>query len=161
MQSPLDRRWSRLFVGYLLFVMLLDVALTPVYFLVESPHRPTVVRLGGALVVGIAVIHLRRIVRERIEDQPPSNFALALHQAITEPHDAPLFLKLRNEVRFSGTSHQYFEHVLWPRILALLARQSGRPPVIAPVIPAGRRLFRRGPSLAALRDLIAELEERP
>jgi hypothetical protein len=159
MPSPPDRRWPRVCVGYLLFVTLLAVALTPVYFLVEVAHRPTVVRLGGALVVGIAMIHLRRVVRERIEDQPSSEFAQALHQAICVPRYAPLFLKLRDEVRFSGTSQQYFEHVLWARIMALCARQSGRPPVIAPVRPAGRRLFRRGPSLAALRDLIAELEE--
>ena len=159
-QSP-ERRWLRLLAGYLLFLGILVLAMTPVYFYADPSHRPTVVLLGGALFLGVALIHLRNLARECLEAQPPSAFETALHRAPPEPRVAPLFVKLQNEIRFSIKSQQYFEQVLWPRILHLLAARTGQQLAAAPVMPGGRRLLRRGPSPAALRDLIAELEERP
>ncbi len=156
---PLNRRWLRLLAGYLVFVGCLALVVTPVYLYVEPSHRPEIVRLAAVVVVGIALIHLRGIVRERIDAQPVSAFELALRRAPMEPRLAPLFLKLRDEVRFSTTSQKYFERVLWPRILALLARGPGAQPAVLPVMPAGRRLLRRGPSLGTLRNLIGRIEE--
>ncbi len=160
MLPPSDPRWWRLLLGYLLFTGLLALALTPLYFLVEPMHRPLVVRLGAALLTAIALIHLRRIARETLDAQPASAFERALLPPPTEQHIAPLFLKLRDEVRNSTTDQRYFEDILWSRILRIL-RERREGPSAAPEMPQGRRLFRRGPSLAALRDLIAQIEERP
>lgn len=160
MLLPPEIRWWRLLLGYLLFTGLLALALTPLYFLVEPVHRPGVVRLGAALLAAIALIHLRRIAREAIEAQPASAFERALQPPPTERHIAPLLLKLRDEVRISTTDRRYFEGTLWARILRILRERSGGPSA-APEMPRGSRYFRRGPSLTALRDLIAQIEERP
>lgn len=159
-QSP-ERRWLRLLLGYLVFLGILVLAMTPVYFYADPSHRPTVVRLGGALFLGVVLIHLRRLAREWLDAQPPSVFEAALRRAPPEPRLAPLFVKLQDEVRFSARSQAYFEHVLWPRILRLLARRAEQRLAATPVMPGGRWLLRRGPSLATLRDLITEIEERP
>lgn len=158
-QSP-ERRWLRLLVGYFLFLGILVLAMTPVYFYADPSHRPMVVRLGGALFLGAVLIHLRKLAREWLDAQPPSAFEAALHRAPPGPRLAPLFGKLQDEIRFSIKSQQYFEHVLWLRILRLLAARTDQRLAAAPVMPGGRRLLRRGPSLTTLRDLIAEIEER-
>ena len=159
-QSP-ERRWLRRLLGYLVFLGVLVLAMTPLYFYADPTYRPTVVRLGSALFLGVVLIHLRRLAREAIRGQPPSAFELSLHRAPAEPRLDPLFLKLRDEVRFSEKSQAYFAHVLWPRILRLLALRAGQPLAAAPVMPGGRRLLRRGPSLSTLRNLIARIEGRP
>jgi len=160
MLLPPEIRWWRLLLGYLLFAGLLAVALTPLYFLVQPAHRAGVVRLGAALLAAIALIHLRRIAREAIEAQPASHFERALQPPLTEQHIAPLLLKLRDEVRISTTDQRYFEDILWSRILRIL-RGRAEGSTAAPEMPHGHRFFRRGPSLTALRDLIAQIEERP
>jgi hypothetical protein len=147
-------------LGYLAFLGILVLAMTPVYFYAEPSHRPTVVRLGAALFLGVVLIHLRKLAREWLDAQPPSTFEAALHRAPPGPWLAPLYLKLRDEVRFSARSRAYFTHVLWPRIVRLRALQVGQTLAATLVMPGGRRLLRRGPSLASLRDLITEIEER-
>ena len=159
-ESP-ERRWLRLLLGYLLFLGILVLAMTPIYFNADPSNRPTVVRLAGALFLGIVLIHLRKLARQWLDAQPPSAFEAALHRAPPELGLAPLYVKLRDEVRFSEKSQAYFEHVLWPRILRLLALRAGQPLAAVPVMPGGRRLLRRGPSLTTLRNLIAGIEERP
>ena len=160
LQSP-EWRWLRLLLGYFLFLGILVLAMTPIYFYADPTHRPTVVRLGGALFLGIVLIHLRRIAREWLDAQPPSAFEAALHRVPPEPRLAPLYVKLRDEVRFSARSQAYFARVLWPRILRLCARRAGQTLAAVPAMPDGRRLLRRGPSLGTLRGLIARIEERP
>jgi hypothetical protein len=159
-RSP-ERRWLRVFGGYLLFLGLLSVAVTPVYSYVEPSNRPTVVRLGGALFLGVVLIHLRKLVRKWLDGQPPSAFEAALRRVPPEPRLAPLYVKLRDEVRFSAKSQAYFEHVLWPRILRLLTLRAGQRVAAVPAMPGGRRLLRQGPSPTTLQDLIEEFEERP
>jgi hypothetical protein len=158
-QSP-ERRWLRLLAGYFLFLGILVLAMTPVYFYADPSHRPMVVRLGGVLFLGVVLIHLRKLARGWLDAQPPSAFEAALHWAPPEPQLAPLLVKLQDEIQFSIKSQQYFEHILWLRILRLLAARTGQRLAAAPVMPGGRRLLRRGPSLTTLRDLIAEIEER-
>jgi hypothetical protein len=147
-------------LGYLLFLGILVLAMTPIYLYADPSNRPAVVRLAGALFLAVVVIHLRRIVREGIYRQPSSAFELALHRATPEPRLDPFFLKLRDEVRFSNKSQAYFEHVLWARILRLVALRTGQRVAAVPAMPGGRRLIRRGPSLTTLRDLMARIEER-
>jgi hypothetical protein len=160
MHPPSESRWSRTFLGYVLLVGLLALAMTPLYLLVEPAHRPMVVRLGATLVAVVALLHLRRIARATVEAQPPSAFEQALRLPPPELHVAPLLLKLRDEVRISRTDQRYFEHILWARILRILRGRGGGESAV-PEMPRGRRFFRRGPSFAALRDLVGQIEERP
>ena len=161
MLPPSEPRWLRLLLGYLLFAGLLALALTPLYFQAEPVHRPLVVRFGAALLAAIALVHLRRFVREAIEAQPASAFERALQPPLAERHTAPLLLKLKDELRYSLTDARYFERNLWPRILRLWGARAGDTPAVVPEMPRGTRFFQRGPSLAALRDLVAQIEERP
>jgi len=158
-ESP-ERRWPRILLAYLLFLGILVLAVTPLYFYAEPSHRRMVVSLGSGLFLGVVLIHLRRLVQEQLDAQPFSAFEAALHRAQPEPVLAPLFVKLRDEVRYSVRSQAYFAGVLWPRILRVLALREGRRLAEAPAMPGGRRLLRRGPSLTSLRNLIARIEER-
>jgi hypothetical protein len=63
-----------------------------------------------------------------------------------------VFRRLRDDLLFSTRSRQYFEAILWPRLLDLTGGVLRR--------PAAERRGRRGPSLGELRDLIAEVERR-
>ena len=67
------------------------------------------------------------------------------------------FARFHDEIRSSARSQSYFEHLLWPRLVAL-AQASGAP-ADALEKPRGRR-FGRGPSIAALARIIASLEAR-
>jgi hypothetical protein len=158
MPPPPERRWPGIVVGYAVLLVLVGLAATPAYVYAEPATKPAVVRLAVAVVLGVALTHLVKIVRVAIEAQPPSAFEQALAPRAPEPRLAELFVTLRDEIRFSATSQGYFEHVLWPRMLALVARQ---PRAVDPVKPSGRRLLRRGPSLATLSALVARLEDRP
>jgi hypothetical protein len=160
LQSP-RRRWPRILGGYVFLLGFLAATTTPVYLIVKPSDRPTVVRLSLALVVGILLIRLRQYVQERLDAQPASTFEAALRGAPPEPHRAPLFVKLLEEIRSSTRSQPYFERVLWPRIQRLLAGRAGQGLAATPGMPRGRRVLRRGPSLTALRDLIARIGERP
>jgi hypothetical protein len=156
--SP-ERRTLRVLGGYVLFVGLLGLALTPLYLYAEPPDRPLVVRLGTGAVLGVALVHLARVVRGWIAAQPPSAFERALGRPPVEPRLAPLFVKLRDELRFSTTSEAYFKDVLEPRLHRLLADR-GQPTGGLPMARSRkRRWLRRGPSLATLHDLITRIEE--
>jgi len=68
--------------------------------------------------------------------------------------EAKRFLRLRDELVFSTRSWRYFDAILWPRMVRLVA------PRLLP--PAERsRTRRRGPSLSTLEHLITEVEKRP
>jgi hypothetical protein len=161
MLTPADRRRLKIFGGYFLFIGLLFLALTPLYLYAGPSERPLVVRLGGGAVLGVALIHLARGVRGRVAEQAVSAFERALHRPPVETRMAPLFVKLRDELRFSVTSRQYFVDVLEPRLRCLAAGRYPRTPGLPPVQPRRRRRLGRGPSLATLDDLITRIEEQP
>jgi hypothetical protein len=102
------------------------------------------------------LLHVLRIARARLGGRAPSAFYAELVAPLTERHLAQPFVTLREEIRLGVAHHGYFEHVLWPRLLALTA---GRPGA-SPALPPGR-LLRRGPSLATLDRVIGEIEDQP
>ena len=151
--------WVRFLVGTAILAGLLGLVFVPLYLYAEPRDRPIVIRVGGAFVVGVAMLRLRGMLQGHLEAQPPSNFEQALRREPPTPREAPLYLKLRDEVRYSTTSQAYFVNVLWPRLVALRASLAGRALTVAPPQPRGRP-FGRGPSLAILRTLIAGIEGR-
>jgi hypothetical protein len=151
-----EHRWLGPLVGYTVLVALLILATVPLYHLAEPADRPGVVRLSAAVVLAVALTHLARIVGARLTAQPPSGFDRALEPARAERAVPRHFVEWRDELHWSVERQSYFEHVLWPRLLALAAGSADGTPLPK---PAGRR-FGRGPSLATLKRLITMLEER-
>jgi hypothetical protein len=157
MLRPPERRWPRVAANYAVFLALLAVAVVPVHRAVEAANRPLVIRLAGALVLVVVLIHLATRLRARIEAQGPSDFEGALHPLPLAPTLDPRFAEIRDELRYSARSERYFDRVLWPQLIALADRVPRRPSPQVLVKPAGR-FFRRGPALTTLRELIASIE---
>ncbi len=153
-----ERRWPGLVAGYLALVAVVALAAVPAWVYAEPAHRPAVVRLALAAVVGVALLHLSRAARAAVEAQLASEFEAALRPAPVEGRRAPAYVTLQDEIRHGVASRQYFERVLWPRLEAVAARHRG---AAGPALrrPPARRLLGRGPSLAALTALIARIEE--
>lgn len=122
------------------------LASVPVYVFVEAPWRPVVVRLAAALVLAVALLQLRGAVAGRLARTSALDEARARPEA---PPSVPLrFLELIEDLRAARRSRRHFERSLWPRLTALASR-----PLVPPRVRPGR-----GPSLAALRELIARIE---
>jgi hypothetical protein len=158
MSPPRERRWPLLVAGYAVFIALVAGGAAPVYFILEPAKRPLVVRLAAALVMGVAVIHLMKMVRARLDARPPSDFELALEPPRREVSLDPQFVQIRNDLQFGASRSGYFDRVLWPRLVALAERPPLGPAPARLVYPPGR-FFRRGPSLITLRNLIAAIGE--
>jgi hypothetical protein len=122
----------------------------PVYVFVEPPWRPLVARLASALALGLALLELRRAFAQRVARGGPSALDEARSRPGPEPGVPYHFLDLMKDVRAARRSRRHFEQVLWPRLAALAQRPLVSPP----------RRFGRGPSLAGLRDVIADIEKR-
>lgn len=127
------------------------LAAVPAYVYVEPSWRPLVARLAAALVLGVALLQLRRTLVERIAEGGASALDDARHRRGPEPSVPHHFLDLTRDVRAALRSRRYFDEVLWPRLAAFTSRPLVRPPV--------RR--GRGPSLTALREVIADVEKQP
>jgi hypothetical protein len=125
------------------------IATVPVYVFVEPPWRPLVARLAVAFVLGVALLQLRGAVAARLA----ASGASALEQALERPGSPPAvplrLEELIDDVRATRRSRGHFERIMWPRLVGLASRPLARPPA----------RFGRGPSLAELRRLIADVEK--
>ncbi|HXD95804.1 MAG TPA: hypothetical protein VN646_04640 [Candidatus Acidoferrum sp.] len=128
-----------------------SLAAVPVYVYVEPSWRTLVARLAGALVLGVALLQLRRALVERIAGGGASALDEARRRRGPEPAVPHHFLDLTRDVRAALRSRRYFDEVLWPRLAAFTSGPLVRPPV--------RR--GRGPSLASLREVISRIEQQP
>ncbi|HXJ78146.1 MAG TPA: hypothetical protein VMS64_05630 [Candidatus Methylomirabilis sp.] len=158
MPLPRERRWPRLVAGYTVLLALVAGAATPIYFLLEPGNRPLVIRLGSALILLVVLIHLLGTLRARLDAQRPSGLERALVPQRQQQTLDPRFVQIRDELRESAWSRRYFDHVLWPELIALAGRAPHGPSRPSLVRPPGR-FFRRGPALTTLRELIAVIEE--
>jgi hypothetical protein len=127
------------------------LALVPVYVWVEPPWRPLLARAAAAFVLGVALLQLRRVLADRLEDDGAWALDEARGRRRPEPAVPHHFLGLASDVRAALRSRRYFERGLWPRLAALTSRPPARP----------RSRRGRGPSLASLRRAIADLERHP
>lgn len=124
------------------------LAALPVYLFVEAPWRTLVARLAVAFVLGVALLQLRGAVAARLARRGRSPLEQALDRSEGPPAVPLRFEELIDDVRATRRSRGHFERTLWPRLIALAGR---------PVAPPPTRLG-RGPSLAGLRRVIADIE---
>jgi len=127
------------------------LATVPVYIYVEPSWRALVARSAVAFVLGVALVQLRRVLAERLEDGGGSALDAARGHRGPEPTVPHHFVDLASDVRAALRSRRYFERVLWPRLEALTSR-----PLVRPSVRPGR-----GPSLASLRDVVTAIEKQP
>ena len=144
---------SRRLLGHGVLAALLVLAAIVAYLTMSPAWRPAVVRLACTALVIVGCVRALRGVRRAVEGQPPSE--------LDAPRPAPppserdeAFRRLRDDLVFSNRSQQYFEAILWPRLVELAGDTLPRP-------AERQRSRRRGPSLQALEALIAEAERRP
>jgi hypothetical protein len=124
---------------------------------VAQGYRQTAMQLIAAVVLLVAVSRVRGLVQAAVERRPAWGAGLAWESWPERRAADSRLARFHDEIRSSAWSQSYFEHLLWPRLVAL-ARARGVPPESF-VMPAGRR-FGLGPSTAELTRLIATLEAR-
>lgn len=147
--SSVDR--SAMYFAARGFVTVLVVlAAIPAYLTLAPAWRPLAARVAAAALVGIGCMRLIRSVRGSLEEQTPSALDAPAARAASPELDER-FLRLRDELRFSTRSRQYFDSILSPQLAQLAGRD-------LPEIPTRRRFRRDGPSVSALAGLITKVE---
>ena len=151
MPPPDERTALRLAVrGFVAVVVVL--AAIPAYLTLAPPWRPLAARLACGLLVAVGCVRLIRSARRSLEGAATS--ALDAPAPRAQPPDLDeRFLRLRDELRFSTRSRQYFETILWPQLGRLGGADLSRP-------PERHGVRRDGPSLSALERIVSTLEAR-
>jgi len=157
---PARRRVLRLLAGYAALGALVWLLALPLWFTAAPAWKPAVVRLAATAVLAVALARALGAARRRVADQPPSAFERATAFARDEPSVPDECRELIEEIRFGRASQGYWSRVLQPRLTALAGRLPAGPPLPEPPQSRWRQIIGRGPGLAAIRDLIARLEER-
>lgn len=152
-----ERRWPQFIAGYTFMLLALAGMTTIGYVSAVDIHRPLVIRLAVAALLAIVLIQAHSNLRRAMAYEPPSDFESALRLEPTPPGIDPLLVKLRDELKHSVADRQYFEHILWPRLLSLV---EGRSQQRVLEQPEPGWIPRKGPSLRALTALIKGLEDR-
>jgi hypothetical protein len=122
----------------------------PVYLYLERPWRALVAHAAAGLVLGTGLLEVRRALAVRLAGHGASALDAARRRVVAAPEVPPRLLSLMASVRAARRSRRHFEDILWPQLSALARRPLVRPP--------GRR--GRGPGLAALRLVVATLEDQ-
>jgi hypothetical protein len=144
-ERPALRLVTRGFVA-----LLIVLAVIPVYLTLAPGWRPLAARLACAVLVAFGCARLIRSLRGSLDDHTPWAFDAPPARPAASDLDER-FLRLRDELRFSVRSGQYFETILWPQLSRLGGAELPR--------PAERRRWRRdGPSLSALERVVAAIE---
>ncbi len=146
-----DRALARIAGRYLALGGVVLLAAVPVYVYVEPPWRALVARLAAALVLGVALLELRRTLAGRLARGEASALDEARGRVGPEPGMPLRFLDLISDVRAALRNRRHFEEVFWPRLEAL-----SRHPLVRPPLRLGR-----GPSLDSVREVIAVIEKQP
>ena len=146
-----DRPLAAVAVHCAILGVVVALAVLPLYVWAEPSWRPLVARLAAGLVLGVAILQIRRVLVERAEAGGSSALDAARFARGGEPGVPHHLVELVSDVRTARRSRRYFEAVMWPRLEALAGRALPPPP----------RRRGRGPSLADLRRVIGDIEARP
>ena len=179
MYPPPKRRWPGLVAAYVGLIIVLALPGVPLYYYLDPTHKPLVIRVCTGVLLAFTLYRLVRGVREQLEHQPASDFAVAARPRQEVTQLAPPFEKWQHEVTYGMRSRTYFVHVLRPRLLVLwehkrrtrdasgltdVAVQSADEVEPGPLSvlwhePPRRLLPKRGISLRTLQALVQALEE--
>jgi hypothetical protein len=135
----------------------LGAAISLTELFVAPDYRSAAIRLIAALVLLIAVSRIRAIVRASVERRAAWGADATGVGWPDRPTLDARVARFQDELRFSARSQSYFEHLLWPRLVALARSRGGSPDTLEK--PPGRSLG-RGPSIGSLARVIASLEAR-
>ena len=150
----------RLF-GYAALVTLVGLATLPIAVAAAPANRPMVIRLAAGVLLAIILVDVRGAARGMLEEDPSSpRERLGWRRPDARPNIDRQFTELLDDVRFGPASQRYWSRVAWPRLCALADRLPGRPLLVEPTRSRLRRWLGLGPSLAAVRDVVARLEDR-
>jgi hypothetical protein len=122
---------------------------------VAIPSRTLAARVATAIVLGLAALRIRTLVRLALDDQAYSGFDAATGTVASAAPDRTRFQQLHDEVCFGAKSQRYFDLVFWPRLLVL-----AREPAAQSLPKPPGRSFGRGPSVETLTRLVAAIEAR-
>lgn len=148
------RRSRRRLVGGAVVVALVALAAMPAYLALSPSWRPVAVRLACTVAVIAGCVRALRWARGAAAPSVVSPLDGHTPPAAGPELDAR-FLALRDDVIYGARSRRYFDVILWPRLQALAGSEMLQR-------PADRRgIRRRGPSLSAISELVAEIEKRP
>lgn len=159
MPSGRDRAWVGLLARYAVFIVVLGLVATSTYAAVDAEDRPTVLRLAVAAFVAVVLIHVQSHLRRPPEGTEPSAFERARRGEPAETKIAPAIVRLQKQVEYCVASRRYFDDRLWPSLVQLAEERGTRQQLHEPP-PARRWLRRRGPSLAAIAELVRRVEGR-
>lgn len=143
---------SRRLLAHGTVAALLALVAIVAYLTIAPGWRPFGVRLACTALVIVGCLRALRAVRRAVEAEPPSELDVPRPAAPASERDE-IYRRLRDDLVFSHRSQQYFEAILWPRLLNLAGGDLPQP-------REARRTRRRGPSLHALEALVAEAEKR-
>ena len=150
----------RLF-GYAALVTLVGLVAKPITIAAEPGNRPFVIRMAAGVLLAIILVDLRGAARRALDEQPSSTFErFGWRRPAARPSIDRQFSELLDDVRFGPASQRYWSRVAWPRLCALADRLPDRPLLVEPARSRRRRWLGRGPSLRAIRDVVARLEDR-
>ena len=158
--SPLARHALRIAAGYAALVGIVTLAALPVSYSLAPSSRATLLHVAAGVVLAVALAQVARAARRRVEEQPPSGFDRALVRLEPEPSLPREFRELFDEVRFGRARDGYFQRILWPRLLSLAASRPDAPALIQPQRSRLRCWLGLGPTLSAIRGVIARVEDR-
>jgi hypothetical protein len=160
MSPSAERRALRLVAGYTVIGAVVSLAAFLVTLAVDPGRRPVVIRLAAVAVVAIVLGQLLAAARRRLAEASPSVFDRAGPPRPAEPRLDRRFREAVEEMRFATRSHGYWTRVVWPHLSALDRRFPAGAPLVEPSRPWWRQRLRLGPSFAAVRALVARLEQR-
>ncbi|MGH8256869.1 MAG: hypothetical protein ACRET0_11725 [Steroidobacteraceae bacterium] len=158
-----EQRWLHILLGYAFFTVLLGIATRYAWLAAPPTDRVLVIRAAAALFTGIVVWHACRANRLREENCAPSFTEAAGQSEPSSNTIDPAFLRLRDQLRISIGSADYFKRVFWPQLVELTAARRGAKPGsgITPLaMPPLRQFMKRGPRLRDLEHLVDEIERR-
>jgi hypothetical protein len=155
--SPIyERQWWETFARCVTWMLVVSAVAYPIYLTVPDEHQGLVIRMAAAAILGAVLMQIQKHLRKHLDDQTPSRFDMAREIRQRPAKIDPHFIELETELRHSLESRQYFDRVLWPRLLAVGERQGAilkRPRLRWPAT--------RGPSLSDISELISNLEHKP
>ena len=151
MPPPDERMALRLVARGFVAVLVVLVAI-PSYLTLAPSWRPLAARLACAALVAFGCIRMVRSVRGSREGHAPSALDAAAPRA-EPPELDERFVRLRDELRFSVRSRQYFDTILWPQLRRLGGHDLPSP-------PERHGVRRDGPSLNDLKRIVATIEAR-